>query len=62
MDGQDGAGQRKKPHGNPHPKRGSIKQGIIGGWFGKKDSSGAGNDGGNDDDNGSGGGGTDAAG
>jgi hypothetical protein len=61
MDGLDGAGQRKKPHGNPHPKRGAIKQGIIGDWFGKKDSSGPGNDGGNDD-NGSGGGGTDAAG
>jgi hypothetical protein len=28
MDGQDG-GQRKKPHGNPHPKRGSIFKTII---------------------------------
>ncbi|PVH32853.1 hypothetical protein PAHAL_9G506100 [Panicum hallii] len=28
MDGQDG-GQRKKPHGNPNPRRGSILIGIV---------------------------------
>jgi hypothetical protein len=55
MDGQDGAGQRKKPHGNPCPKRGAIKQGIIGEWFPKKEP-GAGN-GGSDVDKGNGGGG-----
>jgi hypothetical protein len=33
MDGQD-SGQRKKPHGNQHPKRGSIMKTIITDWTG----------------------------
>jgi hypothetical protein len=58
MDGQDGAGQRKKPNGNPYPKRGAIKQGIIGEWFRKKEPGDSrsdvdkGNGGGGDDDGG----------
>jgi hypothetical protein len=33
MDGQD-SGQRKKPHGNQHPKRGNIMKTIITDWTG----------------------------
>lgn len=60
MDGHDGDGQqqRRKPHGNPYPKRGAIKEGIFRDLFGKKDSSG--HDG--DNGNGNGGGGGDAGG
>jgi hypothetical protein len=58
MDGQDGVGQRKKPNGNPYPKRGAIKQRIIGEWFRKKEPGGSdsdvdkGNGGGGDEDGG----------
>lgn len=53
MDGQDGdAQQRRKPHGNPYPKRGAVKKEIIRDWFGKKD---PGSDGDNGKDNGGGG-------
>nr|TKV96727.1 hypothetical protein SEVIR_9G448450v2 [Setaria viridis] len=46
MDGQDGDSKQKtKPHGNPYPKRGSIKKQIIKDWTG---GSGGGNDSGGD--------------
>ncbi|KAL6901871.1 hypothetical protein ACP4OV_004747 [Aristida adscensionis] len=60
MDAQDDggqSGQRKKPHGNPFPRRGTIKKVIINDWIGKKDPTSPGGGGGGNDDDGNGGGG-----
>jgi hypothetical protein len=59
MDGQDGGGSKQKttkPHGNPHPKRGSIMKQII------RDLTGGGGGGGNDSGSGGGGGDTGSSG